>query len=242
MVVVDIVAVRRTLDEANIFRQIKCNNEQPTCANCRTYGKDCVYEPLVAESTPTPRRAERQRQGTRQNRQRTDLGTTPSRIPEDISGNDSAAEHGGDTPQPHTPDGPDPAIHSPPPPPHSSTQQPGALTEQNPSHRAGVSRIVVSANGVSSYHGRTSALFEESLQERSSAVDLRPRMPDEWIEKGLVAEAARQRMILLLHQKLGFGWISRRLSRDRTDRAKQASSKTSTIARERSTSMVWTRN
>ncbi|CCF38518.1 fungal specific transcription factor [Colletotrichum higginsianum] len=189
---------RRRAVEACSFcrrRKIKCNNEQPTCANCRTYGKDCVYEPLVAESTPTPRRAERRRQGTRQNRQRTDLGTTPSRIPGDISGNDSAAEHGGDTPQPHTPDGPDPAIHSPPPPPHTSTQQPGALTEQNPSHRAGVSRIVVSANGVSSYHGRTSALFEESLQERSSAVDLRPRMPDEWIEKGLVAEAARQRQL-----------------------------------------------
>lgn len=52
---------------------------------------------------------------------------------------------------------------------------------------------MVSANGVSSYHGRTSALYEESLQERSSVADLRPRMPDEWIEKGLVAEAAKQR-------------------------------------------------
>lgn len=61
-----------------------------------------------------------------------------------------------------------------------------------------MSRIVVSANGVSSYHGRTSALFEESLQERTSVADLRPRMPDEWIEKGLVAEAAKQRGLMIL--------------------------------------------
>ena len=55
----------------------------------------------------------------------------------------------------------------------------------------GVSRIVVSANGVPSYHGRTSALFEENLQDRPA--DVQPKMPDEWVEKGLVAESARQR-------------------------------------------------
>lgn len=58
-----------------------------------------------------------------------------------------------------------------------------------------VSRIVVSANGVSSYHGRTSALYEDSVPERQPPGDVQqPRMPDDWVERGLVAEAARQSM------------------------------------------------
>ncbi|PSN68595.1 hypothetical protein BS50DRAFT_586044 [Corynespora cassiicola Philippines] len=47
---------------------------------------------------------------------------------------------------------------------------------------------------MSSYHGRTSALFEESSYDHSSA-EARPKMPEEWTEKGLVAEAARQRQL-----------------------------------------------
>lgn len=61
---------------------------------------------------------------------------------------------------------------------------------------AGVARILVSANGVSSYHGRTSALFEDQAQDRLTAADDRPRMADDWVERGLVAEAAKQRMWL----------------------------------------------
>lgn len=65
-----------------------------------------------------------------------------------------------------------------------------------------VSRIVVAANGSSSYHGRTSTLFDESSHDRSAA-EARPRMPDEWIERGLVAEAARQRQLETVNFRLG---------------------------------------
>lgn len=58
----------------------------------------------------------------------------------------------------------------------------------------GVSRLVVSANGISSYHGQTSALFDENPQDRLHG-EFRPRVPDEWAEKGLVAEAAKQRKL-----------------------------------------------
>lgn len=58
---------------------------------------------------------------------------------------------------------------------------------------ARVARILVSANGVSSYHGRTSALFEDNVQDRAVGGDQQPRMPDDWVERGLVAEAVRQR-------------------------------------------------
>ncbi|KAH8722352.1 fungal-specific transcription factor domain-containing protein [Phaeosphaeriaceae sp. PMI808] len=65
-----------------------------------------------------------------------------------------------------------------------------------------VSRIVVAANGSSSYHGRTSTLFDENAHDRSSA-EVRPHMSDEWIEKGLVAEAARQRQLENVNFRLG---------------------------------------
>lgn len=65
-----------------------------------------------------------------------------------------------------------------------------------------VSRIFVTANGSSSYHGRTSALFDEGPQDRSAAEAL-PQMPDEWIERGLVAEAARQRQLETVNFRLG---------------------------------------
>ncbi|RYP73810.1 hypothetical protein DL771_003388 [Monosporascus sp. 5C6A] len=65
-----------------------------------------------------------------------------------------------------------------------------------------VSRIVVAANGSSSYHGRTSTLFDENSHDRSAA-EARPQMPDEWIEKGLVAEAARQRQLEDVNFRLG---------------------------------------
>lgn len=63
--------------------------------------------------------------------------------------------------------------------------------------------MVVSANGVSSYHGRTSTLFEEAIQERTLAAESRPSMPDEWTEKGLVAEAAKQGQLEELHYRAG---------------------------------------
>ncbi|KAH8781056.1 fungal-specific transcription factor [Diaporthe sp. PMI_573] len=177
---------------ADLFHQIKCNNEQPTCANCKTYGKDCVYEPLASPtgntsaSTPTRRRAELQKRGTSSvTRPETH---TPAR--EGSAAEASPAEQNGDPPS-QTPDD------------SSRSQQPHTPADQPLSHRGDVSRIVVSANGVSSYHGRTSALYEESLQERSSIADLRPRMSDEWIEKGLVAEAAKQRQLEEFNHRAG---------------------------------------
>jgi len=51
----------------------------------------------------------------------------------------------------------------------------------------------VLANGESTYHGRTSALFEDNAQERPVEQEVQPRMPDHWVERGLIAEAAKQR-------------------------------------------------
>jgi hypothetical protein len=65
-----------------------------------------------------------------------------------------------------------------------------------------VSRIVVSSNGMPSYHGRTSTLFEESYHDRSTP-EANARMPEEWVEKGLIAEAACQRQLEDVNFRLG---------------------------------------
>lgn len=57
-----------------------------------------------------------------------------------------------------------------------------------------VSRIVI-ANGMSSYHGRTSTLFDENVHHDGPTATVRPKIPEQWIENGLVAEATRQRQL-----------------------------------------------
>ncbi|KAH7063913.1 fungal-specific transcription factor [Paraphoma chrysanthemicola] len=84
-------------------------------------------------------------------------------------------------------------------PPRETSSHPVEHTDNQPSS---VSRIVVSANGMSSYHGRTSTLFDESSHDRPS-VEAPPRMPEEWVEKGLIAEAARQRQLEEVHYRQG---------------------------------------
>ncbi|KAJ6214677.1 nitrate assimilation regulatory protein nirA [Bipolaris maydis] len=68
--------------------------------------------------------------------------------------------------------------------------------------RKSVSRIVITANGSSSYHGRTSTLFDEGPHEKSAS-EAHPEMPDEWVERGLVAEAARQRQLETVNFRQG---------------------------------------
>ena len=65
-----------------------------------------------------------------------------------------------------------------------------------------VSRIVTT-NGMTSYHGRTSTLFDEHAHHDRPAVETRPKIPEQWIENGLVAEATRQRQLEHHHFREG---------------------------------------
>ncbi|TLD23837.1 hypothetical protein PspLS_06355 [Pyricularia sp. CBS 133598] len=205
---------RRRAVEACTFcrkRKIKCNNEQPTCANCKTYGKDCVYEPLSApastQSVTPPAPASTSDQHRRKRRRTADppVRTTSavSAKPRDESvsraHNDGATE--AHSSEPSHQDGIEPSVHQVADGPRDPLSQPKATPAG--SQRPGVSRMVVSANGVSSYHGRTSTLFEEAVQERASAAELNHRMPDEWTEKGLVAEAAKQSQLEEFNYRAG---------------------------------------
>lgn len=72
-----------------------------------------------------------------------------------------------------------------------------------------VSRLILSAEGVSSYHGRTSALFEDNNAPEQRGAPRRS-MPVEWVQKGLIAEAAQQKQMerMNYHQgKLDFDGV-----------------------------------
>ncbi|KAK7980276.1 carbohydrate esterase family 12 protein [Apiospora arundinis] len=194
---------RRRATEACIFcrkRKIKCNNEQPTCANCKTYGKDCIYEPLAAAAASTNQPAYQARRksirGAITSGREVHVASNQSRV--DPSTQNSNQDRDEERPLPASrKDGIDSSSAR-------YNQSPQAKTQSTSgTHRLGVSRMVVSANGVSSYHGRTSTLFEETIQERVSAAESRPRMPDEWIEKGLVAEAAKQSQLEEFNYRAG---------------------------------------
>lgn len=177
-------------------RKIKCNNQRPVCANCSTYGEKCVFEP-VSEPAKQAGRARHVRDRSRRTpRKRTErqgrtrvaeqVGTGAElQAPIEAAGTETDGEGGGG-------DADDDA---------GSVEGAAMVAQPSPDPRP--SRIVVSANGVSSYHGRTSALFEDGIPERPPAGDVQPRMPDDWVERGLVAEAARQNQMEQLNYRNG---------------------------------------
>ncbi|KKP00381.1 fungal specific transcription factor [Trichoderma harzianum] len=184
--------VRKRAMEACIFcrrRKIKCNNEQPACANCRTYGKDCIYEPL-SDSSRLPAPSKLRAQPSRRSK------AAQRRPRPRVSRNNEAAVI--------SPAGleQDPACLNQTFTAHQSQQAPHRPRSREGFVSPGASRLVVSANGMASYHGRTSALFDENLPDRLPG-EFRPRMPDEWVEKGLVAEAAKQRQLEELNFRAG---------------------------------------
>ncbi|KAJ4252768.1 hypothetical protein NW762_010674 [Fusarium torreyae] len=163
--------------------QIKCNGERPSCVNCQTYDKECVYEP-VPDVSKEAGRQRHQRMKRRSNRARTDSTSRARQSSE-------AASPAGESEAPSIPD-----EHS-----QQATREGGTNGRQLWDSTAstdrpmdsGVARVLVLANGESSYHGRTSALFEDNTQERPVEQEVHPRMPDHWVERGLIAEAAKQR-------------------------------------------------
>ncbi|KXJ90084.1 fungal-specific transcription factor domain-domain-containing protein [Microdochium bolleyi] len=160
------------------MRKIKCNAEEPTCANCKVYAKDCVYEPIT-ETDHRPQRASRPRQHSKD--------AEPA------------------SPRPSAPAVSTVSPHSSSHPAADAASEPGTTpaTTAAPAQNPRVARIVDLADGGPSYHGRTSALFEESGAERAALGAPRPVMSDDWIEKGLVADATKQRQLEEVNYRLG---------------------------------------
>lgn len=211
-----------------IRHQIKCNGQRPSCINCQTYEKECVYEP-VPDVTKAEGRQRHQRL-----KSKTRSGSVKARTvspsasatggvgvlqSNEVAAPASASSVTGDS------EAAEAAVSNE----RSSQQKRRRRSHDNIGGRGsvssdaktattaaprqqswdaspadssasrpmdpGVARLLVLANGESSYHGRTSALFEDNApdQERHVGQESNPRMPDHWVERGLIAEAAKQR-------------------------------------------------
>ncbi|KAF5859561.1 hypothetical protein ETB97_002736 [Aspergillus alliaceus] len=181
---------RRRSSQACVFcrqRKFKCHNQRPICANCRTYSRDCVYTALPVKPRPSNRRLSKLEEENHQLRQRLQadghnldneiraLATSPGQKLSRTGVNSPATL---------------PAV-----------EEPG----QPETTHSTVSRIFISPNGESSYHGRTSTLFDDTATDQRVLQSLvaDPKKPREWIKKGLMGEAAYQRKMEILNSQQG---------------------------------------
>lgn len=172
------------------------------CLNCKAYDHDCSYERVseVLKEAGRERHNRSKRRKTESHDGGNGDGDGPAAVEEDLDsqrriGNPTVARHGKETDDDNVAT---PALVER----TAVSREPGQAFRPSRAPEASVARILVSANGVSSYHGRTSALFEDNVQERPIAGESCPRMPDDWVERGLVAEAARQRASIPLTPQL----------------------------------------
>ncbi|KAB8229831.1 uncharacterized protein BDW43DRAFT_302795 [Aspergillus alliaceus] len=181
---------RRRSSQACVFcrqRKFKRHNQRPICANCRTYSRDCVYTALPVKPRPSNRRLSKLEEENHQLRQRLQadghnldneiraLATSPGQKLSRTGVNSPATL---------------PAV-----------EEPG----QPETTHSTVSRIFITPNGESSYHGRTSTLFDDTATDQRVLQSLvaDPKKPREWIKKGLMGEAAYQRKMEILNSQQG---------------------------------------
>ncbi|KAG5928789.1 hypothetical protein E4U42_008044 [Claviceps africana] len=209
---------RKRASEACNFcrrRKIKCNGAHPTCVNCQIYDQDCVYEPVGENDKEIGRRRHR----AAKRKQSVPVRHSDTRLPSDgARGSRSRSRSSSLGRQHHDQDSePDfPAQESIKRPATRAATRAATRTTSTPSRSSSsrstpaavegrVARILMSANGVSSYHSRTSTLYDDNALERTSDHNslARPPVSEEWIERGLVAEAARQRQLEELNLRRG---------------------------------------
>ncbi|KAJ6120456.1 hypothetical protein N7523_004736, partial [Penicillium sp. IBT 18751x] len=164
----------------------RCDNAKPACTNCKTYAQECAYIPGPDKPRPTKARlsqveAENQQLRRQLRRRFSHIGT-------------------------QSPDGDDPEEGSPPQlrqETQRSSKIDAPVTSAARSHSA-VSRIFISPNGESSYHGLTSTLFDDAPTDRHGhprSAD--PQVPVEHIRKQLMGEAAYQQQLEALNMRQG---------------------------------------
>ncbi|CAF3430493.1 unnamed protein product [Fusarium graminearum] len=213
--------------------QIKCNGQRPSCINCQTYEKDCVYEPVPDVNKAEGRQRHQRLKSKNRSASVKARTVSPSasatsgvlRQSNEVPAPASASSATGDSEAAAVPDerssqqsrrkshdgtrgrgssssgDTKPAAVAPR---QQSWQEPAPDSSSRPMD-PGVARLLVLANGESSYHGRTSALFEDNAQDQERPVEQEgnPRMPDHWVERGLIAEAAKQRQLEDIHYSKG---------------------------------------
>ncbi|KAJ5332594.1 uncharacterized protein N7506_006377 [Penicillium brevicompactum] len=172
----------------------RCDTGQPTCSNCKTYAQDCKYVSGPERPRPTNARLSQLEAENEQLRQQ--LGREHP-VSDDRAGTShrSPSAQSSSQPQEQTPN-----------------QHPVISNSVNADgSQSAVSRIFISPNGDSSYHGLTSTLFDDAPTDRHGhprSAD--PQVPLEHTRKQLMGEAAYQRQLEGLnmqHGKLDFDGV-----------------------------------
>lgn len=168
--------------------QFRCDNERPMCSNCKTYAQDCVYTErpqkprcvsvgpckTTPADRPRPTKARISRLEAENEQLRRHLGRVDAVLA-------SSAEPAGISPTTPRQEPPD-------------VEKTTADTSADRSQSA-VSRIFISPNGESSYHGLTSTLFDDAPTDRHGhSRSTGPQVPVEHIRKQLMGDAAYQSM------------------------------------------------
>ncbi|CEJ56448.1 hypothetical protein PMG11_02654 [Penicillium brasilianum] len=180
-------------------RKLRCDNGKPACSNCRGYGNECVYPADTVRQRPTKARlSQLEAENQQLRRQLGDVETRSiqasgspehSRTPSRQQTQELLAETPGES---------------------SCNREEQQASTVEPSQSA-VSRIFISPNGDSSYHGLTSTLFDDAPTDRRG--QMRPtdqQIPADHVSKRLMGEAAYQRQLEglnLRHEKLDFDGV-----------------------------------
>ncbi|KAJ5217515.1 uncharacterized protein N7469_011140 [Penicillium citrinum] len=169
-------------------RKLRCDNEKPTCSSCKSHGHECVYTTSNGTKRPTKARISRLEVENEQLRRQLEaMGSQPTAGPDSPT---SSIAHGAQaTPLQPSPESPISNFNEP-----SYTEKQDETNVDNP--QSTVSRIYISANGDSSYHGLTSTLFDDAPTDRrgqTRAID--SHFPAEHVTKQLMGEAAYQRQM-----------------------------------------------
>ncbi|OQE10694.1 hypothetical protein PENFLA_c081G09795 [Penicillium flavigenum] len=163
-------------------RKFRCDNERPVCSNCKTYAQDCTY--IAGPDKPRPTKArlsqlEAENEQLRRHLRRFDARSEEGR---DIIGDSTSQAQ---QQIQHLPESPSTDV--------SADQR-----------KSAVSRIFISPNGDSSYHGLTSTLFNDaSTDQHGHPRSIDPHVPVEHIRKQLIGEAAYQRQLESLNLRQG---------------------------------------
>lgn len=177
--------------------QFRCDNERPACSNCKTYGQDCVYTerperprcvigyashtPQYPLITQRPTKARLSRLEAENEQLRRHLGRVDA-IPETST---EPAKISPTQPRQGAQEPPAAGFHE-----RTDIEKTVAGTDRS---QSAVSRIFISPNGDSSYHGLTSTLFDDAPTDRQGQPrSADPQVPVEHIRKQLMGESAYQ--------------------------------------------------
>ncbi|KAK9481920.1 fungal-specific transcription factor domain-containing protein [Lipomyces starkeyi] len=191
-------------------RKMKCNNERPTCQNCRDNERECIYAELAKRPRPSHARISRLEEENR--RLQESLSSLREQLKRDQTNHNdtsitTSAELQSAAPTIHVDNN---IIFQPCRRPSPSVERAHRSAQTSRSNQSPVAKRVFAPDKESCYHGPTSAVYDEhptDLGPRRN-VSTTPKVSQIWVKRQLVAESAKQRQLETVN------FISRKLDFD----------------------------